>query len=126
MKNDSIKEMSKAVQKITKDRDWEKFHTPKNLAMSLSKEATEVLEHFIWDENEIIINDEKRKKEIAHELADVLHSLLLLSNLLKIDLVKNFWGKLEIISKRYPAEKIYGINSYQFKNRGKRRNDKNR
>ena len=115
MNKDSLKQMQKAVLKVTKDRHWGKFHTPKNMAMDLVREASEVLEHFIWDTNTQIKKDKKRIKEIGAEIGDVLHSLLLLADTLKIDVTKAFWKKLEQVKKKYPVKDYQGISGYDCK-----------
>ncbi|MBU0618796.1 nucleotide pyrophosphohydrolase [Patescibacteria group bacterium] len=109
--------MLQAVRQTSKERNWEKHHTPKNLAMDLVREASEALEHFVWATNEEIKKDKKRIKKIQDELGDVLHSMLLLADVLKIDLPKSFWQKLEKVKKRYPADKVYGQTGYEYKNR---------
>lgn len=116
MKNDGeLKEMLKAAKVTAKKRGWEKYHTPKNMAMDLSREAGEVLEHFIWEENEEILADKERIEEIRREMGDVLHALILLADILGVDLAESFWTKLREIDVKYPAEKIYGTSGYKFK-----------
>jgi len=119
-KTDKLSLMLKAVKKITKERGWEKYHTPKNMAMDLVREASEVLEHFVWSKNKEIKKDKKRIVKIKKEMADVLHSLLLLSDVLKVDLTKSFWEKLEEVKQRYPFKKIYGKSGYDYKNSSKK------
>ena len=118
--SDKLSEMLKAVKKVTEERGWEKYHTPKNMAMDLAREASEVLEHFIWAKNKEIKKDKKRIAKIKKEMADVLHSLLLLSDVLKINLTKSFWEKLKEVKKRYPSKKIYGKSGYDYKNSSKK------
>lgn len=115
--SDDFQKMSIAVKELAKERDWEKFQTPKNMAMCLSKEAGEVLEHFIWANNEEIIKDKKRLEKIAEELGDVLQSLIVLSNVLELDLEKSFWDKIDKTKKRYPVEKVYGVSGYEVKSK---------
>jgi len=124
-KTDKLSQMLKEVKKITKDRGWEKHHTPKNMAMDLARESSEVLEHFIWATNDKIKKDKTRIKRIQDEMADVLHSLLLLSDVLKVDLPKAFWKKLEKVKKRYPVEKVYGKTGYEYKNLKKQKKNEN-
>lgn len=112
---DKLGLMLEAVKKITADRGWEKHHTPKNLAMDLAREVGELLEHFVWETNEQIKKDKPRILRIKDEMADVLHSLLLLADCLKIDLPKSFWNKLEKMKKKYPVDKVYGKTGYDFK-----------
>jgi len=115
MKSNNLQKMLNAVVLISKERGWEKFHAPKNVAMDLVRESSEALEHFIWDSNEEILKDKKRIEKIRMEMADVLHSLLILSYILKIDLSESFWEKLEEVKKRYPVSKVYGKSGYTNK-----------
>ena len=115
MKKHDLREMKKAVLKISQERDWEELNTPKNLAMDVIREAGEMLEHFIWETNEEIRKDKKRVAAIGEEIADVLHALLLLADSLKIDLGEAFWRKLEEIKQKYPVADFKGISGYDRK-----------
>lgn len=106
---DDLKTLQKQLRKFNKDRDWDKYHNPKDLAISISLEATELLEHFQWkttEESERYIKD--NKEEVAAELADILKYSLYMAGLLKVDLVKAAIKKLEKDSQKYPPEKIKG------------------
>lgn len=107
--------MSIAVKELAAERDRGKFQTPKNMAMCLSKEAGEVLEHFIWANNAEIVNDKERLEKIKEELGDVLQSLIVLSNVPEINLAESFWEKIEKTKKRYPVEQVYRISGYEVK-----------
>jgi NTP pyrophosphatase (non-canonical NTP hydrolase) len=97
------------VVKFRDARDWKQFHNPKDCAISLSLEASEVLEHFQWKSKEEIEKYIKENKgEISEEIADVLYWVLLLAYDLKIDLPKTFMEKLEKNGKKYPVEKAKG------------------
>jgi NTP pyrophosphatase (non-canonical NTP hydrolase) len=99
-------DLVKDIKKFCDDRDWSQFHDPKNLALSLSLEASEVLELFQWTlDNKI--NPEK-EDEMAGELADVFYWLIMLSNHYDIDLVKALEDKMKISAKKYPVEKAKG------------------
>ena len=90
-------------------RDWKQFHNPKDMAISLSLEASEVLEHFQWkNESEIKEYLEKNKSDIADELADVLYWVLLMSNDLGIDIIEASEKKLEKNGLKYPIAKSKG------------------
>ncbi len=105
----SLNTLLKKLLKFRKDRDWKQFHNPKNLAISISIEANEILEHFQWlnpaESKKYAI---KNKEEIAEEIADVFNYLLLLSHDIKIDLIEESINKIEKNSKRYPIEKSKG------------------
>ena len=106
---DSIQNILKEVLQFREERDWKQFHTPKDLAISLSLEASEVLEHFLWKkDNEVQEYIEKNREDLADELGDVFHNLLLLANDLDINLLEAIKNKLEKTSKKYPIEKARG------------------
>lgn len=90
-------------------RDWKKFHNPKDAAVALNLEASEVLEHFLWkNKAEMKTHTKKHKEDIADELADVLYWVLLMSHDLKIDLGNAYYKKREQDNKKYPVEKVKG------------------
>jgi NTP pyrophosphatase (non-canonical NTP hydrolase) len=90
-------------------RDWKQFHNPKDMAISLSLEASEVLEHFQWKSKEEIDEYIKTHKEhIGEELADVLYWVLLMSHDLGIDILDASNKKLEKNAQKYPIEKAKG------------------
>ena len=109
--------MLQACLEVTKERGWKQYHTPRNMALDLAREVGEAIEHFVWASNQQIKNDKKRVDEIADELGDVLHALLLLSDSLKIDLPKAFWEKLEKTKKKYSVKTSYGKSGYDVKYR---------
>ncbi|ACM93188.1 nucleotide pyrophosphohydrolase [Nautilia profundicola AmH] len=98
----NIKDMQRIISDFRDERDWKQFHTPKNLAVSISIEAGELLEHFQWKEGC------ENKKDISYEMADILAYLLLLADECSIDLEKAFLEKMEINKKKYPANKVKG------------------
>jgi NTP pyrophosphatase (non-canonical NTP hydrolase) len=101
-----IKNLTRKIIKFRDDRNWRQFHNPKDLAISLSLEAAELLEHFQW-KNIAEINEhiKKEKKEIAEELADILYWVLLISHDLKIDILKASELKLLKNISKYPKKK---------------------
>ena len=102
-KDDSLKQ----IKQFIKDRDWEQFHDPKNLAISLNLETAEVLELFQWTK-ENNINPEKIDS-LDDELADVYYWLLLLADYYKIDLDDSLQNKLKKNAENYPINKSSGI-----------------
>ena len=96
---------------FAKRRDWEKFHTPKNLAMALAGEAGELVEIFQWlseaASNEVMADPEKARA-IRHELADILNYTLRLADVLGVDIPKALWEKFELNEARYPADRVRG------------------
>ena len=92
-----------------KERDWEQFHKPKDLALSLVLEASEVLEHFQWkSEEEIKEYVKTHKDDIAEELADVFNWVLLLSHDLDIDVIEASEKKIVKNGEKYTLEKSKG------------------
>lgn len=109
MSKGSLEEFTKRIVTYVKERDWEQFHNPKDVAISLSLEAAEVLEHFQWKSpEEIKTYLTKHKKEVADELIDVLYWILLMSHYLRIDIDKAFEDKMAQNEKKYPADKARG------------------
>lgn len=104
-----IVELQQALRRFAAERDWEQFHTPKNLAVALSVEAAELLEHFQWltDEQSRNLAPEVREK-VGHEIADVLLYLLQLADQLEIDPLRVAVDKLALNALKYPVEKAKG------------------
>ncbi|MES1051768.1 nucleotide pyrophosphohydrolase [Bacillus thuringiensis] len=91
------------VLKFRDDRNWKQFHNPKDLAISLSLEASELLENFQWKSSEEAV--ETKKEDMKDELADVLIYSMLLADQLDIDLEEIIINKIEKNNKKYPVEK---------------------
>jgi len=89
-------------------RDWAQFHTPRNLAASLSIEAAELLELFQWDLEDGVELDSERRERIAEELADIGIYALLLAHEAGIDLPRAIADKIEENESKYPVEKAKG------------------
>jgi len=99
-----IEQLTELVLKFRHERDWEQFHNPKDLAISLVLESSEVLEHFQWKTSEEINDHIKQHKEdIGDEIADVLSWILLIAHDLDIDLKKAYVSKLEKNNAKYPV-----------------------
>jgi NTP pyrophosphatase (non-canonical NTP hydrolase) len=106
---DSLDHLNARLLAFARERDWEQFHSPKNLAMALAGEAGELLEHFQWlTEQQSAELDAEKKRQVAHELADILLYLVRLSERLDIDLLAAADEKIAINAARYPAEKVRG------------------
>ena len=111
MSSDSttLAELSRKLAAFAAERDWDQFHNPKNLAMALSAEAGELLEHFQWLTLEQAARLPKAARdEVALECADVLLYLLRLSARLDIDLAQATRRKLALNAKKYPVAKARG------------------
>ncbi|NLF54631.1 MAG: nucleotide pyrophosphohydrolase [Thauera phenolivorans] len=109
MSADRLEALRMALRGFAAEREWEPFHTPKNLAMALAGEAGEVIEHFQWlTAEQSAALDPARREEVALELADVLLYLVRLADVLEIDLGAAAVRKMAINAARYPAERARG------------------
>ena len=97
-----MEEVKAAVVKFTKDRDWDQFHSPANLAKSIAIESGELLECFQWSD------DNYDKEQVCKELADVVNYAILLADKLNVNLEDIIMEKLEENSKKYPIDKSKG------------------
>lgn len=102
-------QLKKRVRQFAAERDWDQFHSPKNLSMALIAEAAELIEHFQWltEEQSNNLSSEKLT-EIELELADVQIYLVRLADKLQLDLVAAVDRKLALNAKKYPADKVRG------------------
>lgn len=102
----TIADLRQAVYKFVEDRNWAKYHTPKNLSMSIAIEAAEMLEHFQWrtaEESWELLDDSEAYAEIVDELADVLIYCLSFANQTNIDISSAVQAKLDRNEGRYPV-----------------------
>lgn len=109
MSDDSLTQLREVLRAFAAERDWQQFHTPKNLAMAMSGEVGELLEHFQWltPEQSAALSAQQRE-EVALEMADVLMYLVRLADVLDIDLAQAAARKIAINAERYPAERARG------------------
>ena len=104
-----IAKLQQAIVAFRDERDWKQFHNPKDLALSLVLEATEVLEHFQWkNEKEVADHIHKHKEDISDELADVLYWILLMAHDLDIDIIAASMSKLDKNARKYPVDAAKG------------------
>jgi NTP pyrophosphatase (non-canonical NTP hydrolase) len=107
--SDSLEQLRSQLAAFARQRDWEGFHSPKNLAMALIAEAAELVEHFQW-----LSEDESRRlsadklAEVRLELADILIYLIRTADQLDVDLIAAASDKIAINEHRYPVEKVRG------------------
>jgi NTP pyrophosphatase (non-canonical NTP hydrolase) len=107
----TIAELKEAVAAFIAGRDWERFHTSKNLAMSIAIEAAEIMEHFQWgsiEEGQKLMEDADAKAEVGDELADVLIYCLSFANQAGIDVSEVVRKKLARNEERFPVEEYRG------------------
>lgn len=104
-----IEQLQQRLLDFARQRDWEQFHAPKNLAMALIVEAAELVEHFQWlTEQQSESLPEDKLQEVAFELADIFIYTLRLSQRLGIDLPQTVEKKIAINEQKYPADRVRG------------------
>ena len=105
-----LEKVKSKLRKFSKDRDWEQFHNPKNLATALSVEVAELLEIFQWSNDGGLseIKDPKKREQVGKEIADIFNYLVKLVDILDIDLEKSSLDKIKENEEKYPIEKSKG------------------
>ncbi len=107
--NTSVSDLRELVREFVEERNWKKFHSPKNLSMALAIEAGELMEHFQWittaESREL---DEEKKAEVGEELADVLCYSLAIANEMGIEIASTLKNKMVKNRQKYPVEEILG------------------
>jgi dCTP diphosphatase len=107
----TIAELKTRVLAFVREREWEQFHTPKNLSMALAAESGELMEHFLWatgDQSRAIVNDPAKRAKIADELADVVIYAIEFANMTGLDIAAAIEAKMGANAKKYPVEKARG------------------
>lgn len=102
---DSLQELKKKIDEFNKERDWDKFHSPSNLAKSIVIEACELLECFQWDD------DKYNQDDVNEELADVINYCIQLATVLNVDIKEIVLKKLEKTKEKYPVDKCKGLST---------------
>ncbi|QOW22738.1 MULTISPECIES: nucleotide pyrophosphohydrolase [Lysobacteraceae] len=104
-----IETLRNALREFAEARDWKQFHSPKNLAMALSVEAAELLEHFQWltDEQSRSLSS-KKHEQVSDEIADVFIYVLQLADKLSVDPVAAAWRKMKKNGEKYPVDLAKG------------------
>ncbi len=100
-----IEELTTAIREFARERDWERFHTPKNLAMALSVEVAELVELFQWltpEESETLVDTPDGRAAIEDEIADIAIYLLRLADVLGIDVAATTAAKIDRNASRFP------------------------
>lgn len=107
----TVAELRGRVLAFVQERDWEQFHSPKNLSMALAAESGELMEHFLWTESKAsleVARDPKKRPKIEDEIADVVIYALEFANMCGIDLAAAIEAKLVKNAVKYPVEKSRG------------------
>ena len=102
---DRFEQIKQRIDKFVRDRDWRQFHTPSNLAKSISIEASELLECFQWSDTDYDL------EHVKEELADVLNYCIQMSQVLNLDIVDILNAKMDKTEKKYPIEKSKGVST---------------
>ena len=102
---DKLELLKQRITQFNKDRDWDQFHTPSNLAKSISIEANELLECFQWNDTEFDI------EAVKEELADVMNYCIQMSQVLNVDLIEIINQKMDKTEKKYPVNKAKGVST---------------
>jgi NTP pyrophosphatase (non-canonical NTP hydrolase) len=105
----TLQQLKEKMAAFVREREWEQFHSPKNLSMSIAIEAAELMEHFQW----LTVEESKNLPpdalaDLGEELADIVIYALSLSNVLGLDLSETVLAKMEKNIRKYPSEKVRG------------------
>ncbi|HZZ29962.1 MAG TPA: nucleotide pyrophosphohydrolase [Pirellulales bacterium] len=107
----TVSELRTLIANFVAAREWQQFHSPKNLSMSLAIEAAELMEHFQWltiEQSRAVASEPEKLGEVADELADILCYSLALANELKIDISEAIRNKMVKNERKYPAAEFRG------------------
>lgn len=107
----TVSSLKQRVRTFAQERDWEQFHSPKNVSMALAAEAGELMEHFLWTGSEAShdrAREEQRRGDIQDELADIVIYALEFANVTGIDLASAIEAKMAQNARKYPVEKAKG------------------
>ncbi|MFF0308151.1 nucleotide pyrophosphohydrolase [Streptosporangium sp. NPDC004379] len=104
-------DLADRLRRFARERDWERFHTPKNLAMAFAGEAGELVAEFQWltpEESAAVMDDPEAAERVRSELADVVTYLVRLADVLNVDLIKATHAKIDQNEKRFPVRTTRG------------------
>ena len=118
--NNPLELLQQRLREFARERDWDQFHSPKNLSMALIAEAAELVEHFQWltEEQSAQLPDEKLR-EVEQELADVFLYLLRIADKLNVDLLAAAAHKIDLNARKYPVEQVRGSSKKYTEYHGK-------
>jgi len=109
MEKQSLTDLTAKLRTFASERDWDQFHSPKNLVMALSVEVSELLEHFQWlTEEQSSALPPKKLQQVREEIGDVLIYLTRLADKLGVDMLEEAAKKIEVNRVKYPADKVRG------------------
>lgn len=120
----NLQEIKDKIRAFIKERDWEKYHSPKNISMSIAIEAAELMEHFQWltiEQSKKLLNNRPKRIEIEDELADIAIFILDFCNLFNIDIEEVILRKLKKTAQKYPVHLVKGkAHKYTYYRREKK------
>lgn len=109
MSEDALNQLKQRLRQFAAERDWDQFHSPKNLSMALIAEAAELVEHFQWlSEDQSKNLSPEKLAEVELEMADIQIYLIRLADKLNVDLLAAANKKIALNQQKYPAEKVRG------------------
>jgi len=109
MSDNQLEALRERVARFAREREWEQFHSPKNLSMALIAEAAELVEHFQWlTEAQSLELPAEKRAAVRMELADIFIFLIRCADRLEMDLAEAAWEKIAINERRYPVERVKG------------------
>ena len=109
MSDEKLRDLQRQLRRFAADRDWDQFHSPKNLSMALAVEAAELVEQFQWlTEAQSAQLEPDRRERVRLELADVFIYLLRLADRLDVDLLRAAIDKMALNARKYPADQVRG------------------
>ncbi len=109
MSEQALDDLKRELREFARARDWEQFHSPKNLSMALSVEAGELVEQFQWmTEEQSASLDTEKHAAVASEMADIFIFLLRLADRLEVNLMEATRHKIALNHERYPKDKVKG------------------
>jgi NTP pyrophosphatase (non-canonical NTP hydrolase) len=109
---DSLEQLRERLRNFVSERDWDQFHSPKNLAMAMIVEAAELVEHFQWmTEQESKSLSPENLTQVEHEIADTFVYLLRIAEVLGVDIIQAANRKIDLNALKYPVEKARGSNA---------------
>ena len=103
--------LQEKIREFIRERDWLKFHSPKNISMSIAIESAELMEHFQWlseNESKELLRDKNKRGEVEDELADIAIYILDFCEHFGVDLEKSILSKLDKTAKKYPVRLVKG------------------
>jgi len=107
----TLAELKAKIYAFAREREWEQFHSPKNLSMALAAESGELLEHFLWmgsEESRSFVRNDPKREQVLHEIADIVIYAMEFANIAGIDLADAITAKMQQNASKYPVEKARG------------------